>query len=88
MDRKRFTACENTAQILSTRCCSFIAGLVVISRNSALPRALVDDLCLLINEFQEIQNVYQGLSDSSRGGDTQYTCPSEQLTAYFTHDGR
>ena len=56
--QNKFTCDENYGEILCTRSCVFIEGLIAISRNPTWPEAIVHDFHLLINEFEQMQYTY------------------------------
>ena len=73
-----FTCDENYAEVLCSRCTTFVEGLVTISRNPTWPQDMADDFCSLINQFQQIQYRYEERFNGFSGEDTQYICPIEQ----------
>ncbi len=81
MNRNRFTCDENYGEILCTRLCAFIEGLVAISTNPTWPQATADDFYLLINELQEMQYAYEDRFNGFGRDDLAYLCPNEQRNA-------
>ena len=75
MNRNKFTCDENYGEILCTRSCAFIEGLIAISRNPTWPEAIVHDFHLLINEFEQMQYTYGERFNGFDRDDFQYLCP-------------
>lgn len=78
MNRNIFTSQEGYAEVLCSRSTAFVEGLVTISRNPVWPQNILDGFCLLINEFQRLQNRYEERFDGFSGEDSQYVCPNQQ----------
>ena len=74
MNRNKFTCDENYGEILCTRSCAFIEGLIAISGNPTWPEAIVDDFYSLINEFQQMQYTYGERFNGFDTDDFQYLC--------------
>lgn len=75
MNRNKFTCDENFGEILCTRSCAFVEGLVAISRNPAWTEAIAYDFHTLINEFQQMQYTYGERFNGFGRDDFQYLCP-------------